>query len=133
MTVADLAAFRPEWVEPLAKDYRGYTLHEIPPNGQGIAAQIALGILENFDLASLPVDGPDAQHIQIEAMKLAFADTYRYVADPSGMGVSPEAMLDPAYLATRAKLIDRTKAQDFGAGNPVRGARSTSPPPIPRA
>jgi gamma-glutamyltranspeptidase/glutathione hydrolase len=121
MTVADLAAFTPEWVEPLAKDYRGYTLHEIPPNGQGIAAQIALGILENFDLASLPVDGPDAQHIQIEAMKLAFADTYRYVADPSGMGVSPEAMLDPAYLATRAKLIDRTKAQDFGAGNPVRG------------
>ena len=121
MTQADLAAFRPEWVEPVAQDYRGYTLHEIPPNGQGIAAQIALGILEHFDLASLPPDGPESQHLQIEAMKLAFADTYRYVADPSGMAVSPAEMLDPAYLATRAKSIDRGRAQDFGAGNPVRG------------
>ncbi|KQP30579.1 gamma-glutamyltransferase [Methylobacterium sp. Leaf104] len=121
MTVADLSAFRPEWVTPTAKDYRGYTLHEIPPNGQGIAAQIALGILESFDLAGLPVDGPDAQHLQIEAMKLAFADTYRYVADARAMAVTPEAMLDPAYLAARAKLIDPRRAQDFGAGNPVRG------------
>ena len=121
MTVADLAAFRPEWVTPTAKDYRGYTLHEIPPNGQGIAAQIALGILESFDLAGLPVDGPEAQHLQIEAMKLAFADTYRYVADARTMAVTPEAMLDPGYLATRARLIDPRRAQDFGAGNPVRG------------
>lgn len=121
MTVADLAAFRPEWVTPTAKDYHGYTLHEIPPNGQGIAAQIALGILESFDLAGLAVDGPEAQHLQIEAMKLAFADTYRYVADARTMEVTPEAMLDPAYLASRAKLIDPRRAQDFGAGNPVRG------------
>jgi gamma-glutamyltranspeptidase/glutathione hydrolase len=121
MTVADLAAFRPEWVTPTAKDYRGYTLHEIPPNGQGIAAQIALGILESFDLAGLPVDGPEAQHLQIEAMKLAFADTYRYVSDARTMEVTPEAMLDPAYLAGRAKLIDPRRAQEFGAGNPVRG------------
>ncbi|KQO66410.1 gamma-glutamyltransferase [Methylobacterium sp. Leaf94] len=121
MTVADLSAFRPEWVTPTAKDYRGYTLHEIPPNGQGIAAQIALGILDSFDLAGLAPDGPAAQHLQIEAMKLAFADTYRYVADARSMQVSPEAMLDPAYLADRAKLIDPRQAQDFGAGNPVRG------------
>jgi gamma-glutamyltranspeptidase/glutathione hydrolase len=121
MNVADLSAFRPEWVTPTAKDYRGYTLHEIPPNGQGIAAQIALGILESFDLAGLAVDGPEAQHLQIEAMKLAFADTYRYVADARTMEVTPEAMLDPAYLAGRAKLIDPRRAQDFGAGNPVRG------------
>ncbi|GJD76802.1 gamma-glutamyltransferase family protein [Methylobacterium gregans] len=121
MTVADLAAFRPEWVTPTGKDYRGYTLHEIPPNGQGIAAQIALGILEDFDLASLPPDGPESQHLQIEAMKLAFADTYRYVADPSGMTVTPEAMLDPAYLKARGRLIDRARAQDFGPGNPASG------------
>ncbi|KQO61655.1 gamma-glutamyltransferase family protein [Methylobacterium sp. Leaf88] len=121
MTVADLSAFRPEWVTPTAKDYRGYTLHEIPPNGQGIAAQIALGILDSFDFAGLAPDGPAAQHLQIEAMKLAFADTYRYVADARSMEVSPEAMLDPAYLADRAKLIDPRRAQDFGAGNPVRG------------
>jgi gamma-glutamyltranspeptidase/glutathione hydrolase len=121
MTMADLAAFRPEWVTPTAKDYRGYTLHEIPPNGQGIAAQIALGILESFDLAGLAPDGPEAQHLQIEAMKLAFADTYRYVSDARSMEVTPEAMLDPAYLAARARLIDRHRAQEFGAGNPVRG------------
>ena len=118
---ADLAAYRPEWVTPLAKDFAGYTLHEIPPNGQGIAALIALGILENFDIASLAVDGIDSQHLQIEAMKLAFADVYRYVAEPSAMEVTPQQMLDPAYLASRAKLIDMKKAQDFGAGNPVKG------------
>jgi len=121
MTEADLAAYKPEWVTPTAQDYRGYTLHEIPPNGQGIAAQIALGILQHFDLAGLPIDGPEAQHLQIEAMKLAFSDTYRYVADPRGMEVTPEAMLDPAYLASRAKLIDRNRAQIFGPGKPPSG------------
>ena len=57
-------------------------MHEIPPNGQGIAALIALGILEHFDLGSVAVDSVDSLHLQIEAMKLAFADAYRYVADP---------------------------------------------------
>ena len=121
LTLADLAAHRPEWVEPIARGYRGYTLHEIPPNGQGIAALVALGILEQFDLASLPVDSTASQHLQIEAMKLAFADVYRYVAEPSSMEVTPAQMLDGAYLASRAKLIDMKKAQDFGAGNPAKG------------
>ena len=62
-------------------DYRGYTLHEIPPNGQGIVALMALGMLEHFDLRSHPVDGADSVHLQIEAQKLAFADAWRYVAD----------------------------------------------------
>jgi gamma-glutamyltranspeptidase/glutathione hydrolase len=121
MSLQDLAAYKPEWVEPIAQNYRGYTLHEIPPNGQGIAALIALGILENFDIASMKVDGIDSQHLQIEAMKLAFADVYRYVADPRYMEVTPAQMLDPAYLESRAKLIDMKKAQDFKAGNPVKG------------
>jgi gamma-glutamyltranspeptidase/glutathione hydrolase len=121
LTLADLAAHRPEWGTPIARSYRGYTLHEIPPNGQGIAALIALGILEQFDLAELAVDGARAQHLQIEAMKLAFADVYRYVAEPSSMAVTPAQMLDDAYLASRAKLIDMNKAQDFGAGNPAKG------------
>ena len=121
ITARDLADYKPEWVTPIAQNYRGYTLHEIPPNGQGIAALIALGILSNFDLASLPVDGVASQHLQIEAMKLAFADVYRYVADPRHMDVTPEQMLDPAYLASRAKLIDLKKAQNFQAGNPVKG------------
>ncbi len=121
MTAADFAAYVPEWVTPLAKDYRGHTLHEIPPNGQGIAAQIALGILSHFDLASMPIDSAASQHLQIEAMKLAFADVYRFVAEPASMEVTPAQMLDDAYLAARAKLIDPRRAQDFGAGNPVKG------------
>ena len=121
ITARDFANYKAEWVTPIAQNYRGYTLHEIPPNGQGIAALIALGILENFDLASLAVDGVDSQHLQIEAMKLAFADVYRYVAEPSAMEVTPAQMLDPAYLKRRAQLIDLRKAQDFGAGNPVKG------------
>ncbi len=121
ITAKDFADYRPEWVAPIGQDYRGYTLHEIPPNGQGIAALIALGILDQFDLASMPVDSVDSQHLQIEAMKLAFADVYKYVAEPSAMAVTAEQMLDRAYLASRAKQIDMKKAQDFGAGNPVKG------------
>jgi gamma-glutamyltranspeptidase/glutathione hydrolase len=121
ITARDFANYKAEWVTPIAQNYRGYTLHEIPPNGQGIAALIALGILENFDVAGLRVDGVDSQHLQIEAMKLAFADVYRYVADPRAMDVTPAQMLDPSYLMGRAKLIDLHRAQDFGAGNPVKG------------
>lgn len=121
LSVKDFASYRPEWVTPIAQRYRGHTVHEIPPNGQGIAALIALGILDQFDVAGWPLDGVDSQHVQIEAMKLAFADTYRYVAEPASMQVTAEQMLDPAYLASRAKLIDMRRAQDFGAGNPVKG------------
>jgi gamma-glutamyltranspeptidase/glutathione hydrolase len=121
MTAADLAAYAPEWVTPIAKDYRGHTLHEIPPNGQGIAALIALGILQHFDIGALPVDGVESQHLQIEAMKLAFADVYRHVAEPKAMRITPAQMLDDAYLAGRAKLIDRRRAQDFGPGLQPQG------------
>ena len=121
MTVADLAAYRPEWVTPIGQDYRGHRLHEIPPNGQGIAALIALGIVGQFDIAAMGADSVAAQHLQIEAMKLAFADVYRYVAEPADMDVTAEQLLDPAYLAQRARLIDPKRAQDFGAGNPVKG------------
>jgi gamma-glutamyltranspeptidase / glutathione hydrolase len=121
MTAADLAAYQPEWVEPIAQAYRGYTLHEIPPNGQGIAALIALGIVRHFDLASMQVDSAASQHLQIEAMKLAFADVYRFVAEPRAMTLTPAQMLDPAYLASRAKLIDPQRAQDFGPGHAPQG------------
>ncbi|WP_206997413.1 gamma-glutamyltransferase family protein [Trinickia mobilis] len=121
LTVDDLRNYRADWVEPIGKDYRGYTVHEIPPNGQGIAALIALGILEKFDVGALPVDGIESQHLQIEAMKLAFADVYRYVADPRSMDVTPEQMLDDAYLASRAKLIDPRRATPFNVGMPRAG------------
>ena len=121
MTEADLAAYRPEWVTPIAKDYRGYTVHEIPPNGQGIAALIALGILQRFDIASLPVDGVASQHLQIEAMKLAFADVYRHVGEPRAMSLTPAQMLDDAYLDERARRIDPRRAQDHGPGHVPQG------------
>jgi gamma-glutamyltranspeptidase/glutathione hydrolase len=118
LSLHDLASHRAEWVKPIAQNYRGYTLHEIPPNGQGIAALMALGIVDQFDVGAMALDGVDSQHLQIEAMKLAFADVYRFVAEPSSMEVTVEQMLDPAYLASRAKLIDMQRAQDFKAGSP---------------
>ena len=121
ITAADFAAYAPQWVDTISMDYAGHTLHEIPPNGQGIAALIALGILKHFDIGALPVDSTASQHLQIEAMKLAFADVYRHVGDPRTMKVQVAELLDPGYLASRAKLIDMQRAQDFQAGNPVKG------------
>jgi gamma-glutamyltranspeptidase/glutathione hydrolase len=121
LKASDFAAYQADWVTPISQNYRGHTLHEIPPNGQGIAALITLGILGNFDLAALVRDGVDSQHLQIEAMKLAFADVYRYVADEASMEVTAQQMLDPSYLKQRAALIDMKKAQDFKAGNPAKG------------
>jgi gamma-glutamyltranspeptidase / glutathione hydrolase len=120
-SLADFADHTLDWVRPLALEYRGAAIHEIPPNGQGIAALIALGILREFDLAAEAPDSVASQHLQIEAMKLAFADTYRYVADPASMDTTAAALLDPAYLAARARLIDRGRAQDFGPGVPPQG------------
>ena len=116
MTLEDLASHQNDWVEPIGMDYRGYRLLEIPPNGQGIAALVALGILENLDMAKLGVDSADSLHAQLEAMKLAFADVYEYVSDLSTMKVTPAQMLDKSYLKERAKLIDMKKA-----GNPKFG------------
>jgi len=118
LTLADLASCEAQWVAPIGLDYAGHTMHEIPPNGQGIAALMALGIVKHFDLAAMRVDGVDSQHVQIEAMKLAFADAYRYVAEPSSMEVSVDQMLSSEYLASRAKLIDMKRAQAFEAGTP---------------
>ncbi|HJV73875.1 MAG TPA: gamma-glutamyltransferase [Noviherbaspirillum sp.] len=122
MTLDDLAAYQPEWVVPLQKDYAGYTLHEIPPNGQGIAALIALGIIDKLDITRFAVDSVDSQHLQIEAMKLAFADTYRWVADSRHMSeITAQDLLDDGYLAERARLIDLNRASDFRHGTPPKG------------
>ena len=121
LTLDDLAAHANDWVEPIGIDYRGYTLHEIPPNGQGIAALIALGILENFDMTKFPVDSVDSLHLQIEAMKLAFADINEHVSDPATMRVKPAELLDKGYLKERAKLIDMKKAGTPSFGTPSKG------------
>jgi len=120
-TLEDFSQYSPEWVTPISKNYRGYTLHEIPPNGQGISALQALGMLEHFDIANMNVDSVESQHVQIEAMKLAMADLYRYVADPRNMEVTASQMLDDAYLAERAKLIDMKRATQFAPGIPPSG------------
>jgi len=121
MTAEDMASHQPEWVQPLAVEYRGQSLHEIPPNGQGVTALIALGILRQFDLAAHAVDSADSLHLQIEAMKLAFADAKRYVSDPQSRDIEFEALLDDAYLKRRAGEVDMSAAGAPTFGAPGQG------------
>lgn len=121
LRVEDLAAHQCDWVGTASQDYGEYTLHEIPPNGQGLAALIALGILRNKGLSSYPVDSVDSLHLQIEAMKLALVDAYRYIADPETMDATVEQLLDPSYLSDRADQIDLSVAGDPGHGVPAKG------------
>lgn len=122
LTMADMAAHQPDWCGTISKKFDDLELHEIPPNGQGIAALMALGILSHTAIRDLNADDPRAFHLQIEAMKLALVDAERYVADADHMtDVSAAHLLDDAYLASRAKLIDETRAQDFKSGAPKNG------------
>lgn len=115
MTMEDLAAHRAEWVEPIALDYHGYTLHEIPPNGQGLAALLALSLFRETGFPRIALDSVAGWHLQIEAMKLALADVYHHVADP-GVDSPWRRLLDPEYITKRAGLIDTERA-----GSPVHG------------
>lgn len=122
LRVEDLAAHKADWCGTLSQGFDDATLHEIPPNGQGIAALVGLGILSHTAIRDMSADDPRAMHLQIEAMKLALRDAETYVADPSAMtSVTPADMLDAGYLAERARLIDPNRALDFGAGAPKRG------------
>src|SRR6201995_1078446 len=111
MQASDLAAHHADWVGTISGDDRVYTVHEIPPNGQGIVALIALGILEHFDMAALPVDSADAGHLQIEAVKPAFPDPQDYVSDIDHMTVTPQSVLDADVLRERETLIDGDRAR----------------------
>ncbi|KAB7743627.1 gamma-glutamyltransferase [Nostocoides sp. F2B08] len=119
LTAEDLARHEGEWVEPVITAYRGYAVAEIPPNGQGIAALVALGILEGLDLGPDPAD-PTALHLQIEAMRLAFADTFAHVGDPQHVAVPTSGLLDAGYLAGRRSLIGE-RASEVRSGSPPRG------------
>ena len=119
LTEADLAAHESTWVEPIGVRYRGYDIWEIPPNGQGIVALQTLAMLDGLD------PGPRREsavsyHLQIEALKLAFADAYRYVADPDRADVPVAGMLAPAYVAQRRALIGGDAAEP-APGAPPRG------------
>jgi gamma-glutamyltranspeptidase / glutathione hydrolase len=118
---ADLDAHRVEWPEPISVDYHGVRLHEIPPNGQGLAALLALGILGHLPVAEAAPDGVHSLHLQAEAMKLALADSARYVADPDHLDVDVEALLASDYAAARAALVDPSRAKAPAHGVPRPG------------
>ncbi len=110
LTTADLAAHHSTWDEPIPVNYRGYRIWECPPNGQGLAALLALNLLEGFDLASLPPLSTRRLHLQIEAMRLAFADARWYVSDPAFSSIPLNELLSKAYSDERRKLINLKKA-----------------------
>lgn len=125
LTAADLAAHRSTWETPISATYRGYTVYEIPPNGQGITALMALNILNGFDLARLAPASPEALHLQIEALRLAFADAAAYVADPAHVAVPTSWLLSPERAAERRALIDPQRALPAVRPMPLPGGHDT--------
>jgi gamma-glutamyltranspeptidase/glutathione hydrolase len=105
LTLQDLAGHTSDWVTPLTQEYHGIQMCEIPPNGQGLTALMALGILRHLDIRRYPADSADSIHLQVETMKLAFAESWRHIADPAAMEVDPQHLLADAFLADRAAKI----------------------------
>lgn len=112
LTLEDLATHQPRWVEPLSTDFRGYTVWELPPAGQGIAALEMLELLEPMDLEGMGHNSADYLHHLIEVKKLAFADLHRYVSDAESMEIDPMSLLNPGYVDARRALIDPRVAAD---------------------
>lgn len=110
MTAEDLAGYSSEWVEPISTKYHGWTVYELPPNGQGIAALEMLNLMQQFPLAQYGHNSADALHIMIEAKKLAYADLRKYIGDPKFSKIPVSGLLSGEYARDRAKLIDMAKA-----------------------
>lgn len=108
LRAADLAAFAPEWVEPIGVNYKGFDIWEIPPNGQGIVALMALNILKRFELTER--ESARSYHLQLEAVKLAFAEALAEVGEPRSMRRSVEELLSEEFAVRRAALIDPRRA-----------------------
>ena len=122
LTKEDLASQRSEWVDPIGVSYRGYDVFEIPPNGQGIVALMALNMLERYDLSRLAFDDPIRVNLIAEALRLAFADAHERVCDPLFREVPVGRMLDKGYAAERASLISKGRAMEEAlTGLPLRG------------
>ena len=109
-TLEDFAEFQPEWVEPISTTYHGWTVYELPPNGQGVAALSMLNIMEKFPLADYGHNSAASLHVMIEAKKLAYADMAKYVGDPRFGAVPVQEMLSKDLASERAKLIQMNKA-----------------------
>jgi gamma-glutamyltranspeptidase/glutathione hydrolase len=123
----DLSKYRSEWVKPITTSYRGWTVYEIPPNGQGIAALIMLNLMEQFPLAEDGLNSANALHAMIEAKKLAYADMLRYVADPRHSRVPVAGLLAKDYARARARLIDqRVASPQAAAGDLSRVGNDTT-------
>ena len=123
LTVADLANHRSTWDEPISTTYRGLRVWECPPNGQGLAALLALNLLEGFDLTTLDALSPERLHLELEAMRLAFADARWYVADPQFTDLPIYPLLSKDYAAERRRLINPGRATlDQRRGSPVAGS-----------
>jgi gamma-glutamyltranspeptidase/glutathione hydrolase len=118
-TLEDFAAHTTEWVEPIQTDYRGHTILELPPNGQGITALIALNVLEGFNLSSMDYGSSAYYHLLIEATKQAFADRSRYIADPACADLPVPGLLSKAYAAQRRQEIALDRAGAYSPGEPV--------------
>ena len=119
LTAKDFADYSSEWAEPISTTYRGWTVYEMPPNGQGIGALEMLNLMEQFDLHSYGLNSTRALHVQIEAKKLAYADVARYIGDPKDAKLPVSSMLSKQYAAERAKLIDMNHANcDVDPGAP---------------
>jgi gamma-glutamyltranspeptidase/glutathione hydrolase len=119
MAADDLAQFTPEWVDPVSTTYRGWTIYELPPNGQGMAALEMLNIMETAPASPEGSSSVAALHHKIEAMKLAYADLRRYNADPRFAKVPVQGLLSKQYAQERARLIDPNKAScETSAGKP---------------
>ncbi len=118
LTAADLAAYSPEWVEPIHIHYRGYDVWEIPPNGHGLVALMALNILKGFEFKAK--DSPETTHRQIEAIKLAFADGLKYITDARRMKLSVADLLSEAYATERRRLINNRASSPL-PGKPPDG------------
>jgi gamma-glutamyltranspeptidase / glutathione hydrolase len=120
MNARDLAEYSSEWVEPISTTYRGWTVYEIPPNGQGIAALEMLNLMEQFPFSAFGFHSPDALHAMIEAKKLAYADLRRYIGDPKFSKIPVQGLLSKDYARDRAKKIDMSKANcDVAPGAPI--------------
>jgi gamma-glutamyltranspeptidase/glutathione hydrolase len=119
-TMEDFAAAKATWDEPISTDYHGYTVYELPPPGQGLAALQLLNVLESFDLKSMGRASPDFWHVMVEAKKVIFADRARYYADPGFAKVPVAQLLSKAYAKKRAALIDLARvAQENRPGDPA--------------
>jgi gamma-glutamyltranspeptidase/glutathione hydrolase len=110
MTAGDLAQFSSEWVEPISTTYHDWTVYELPPNGQGIAALEMLNLMENFPLAKFGPGSADALHVMIESKKLAYADLVRYIGEPRSNRLPVASLLSKDYARIRAALVDMAKA-----------------------